>query len=123
MVLEDTDNGGGGGGGGLIYVFLPVTLGVTIAINSWLWWFGMVVGSQTQVIMVQVDDSSFGGLTVKGGGFGRGGINTLSGGPGGSGGGGTGHGSGGGNGSCMVGRSLQYNQHRPWSIRCLWFWK
>ena len=82
----------------------------------------MVVGSQTQASCRPGDDSSFGGLTAKGGGFGRGGINTLSGGPGGSGGGGTGHGSGGGNGSCERGR-IDNTINTPGQSGRLWFWK
>ncbi len=98
------DNGGGGGGGGLIYVpNFPLTPGATMPVSVGCGGPAVTTGSQTQASCRPGDDSSFGGLTAKGGGFGRGGVNTLSGGPGGSGGGGTGHGSQGNTGSCSPG--------------------
>ena len=91
------DNGGGGGAGGLIFMpGYPLTPGGTVTVTVGCGGTG-ATNSPEQRIATPAQDSVFGDLTAKGGGYGSGGIIPDpgdGGGPGGSGGGGSGHGTG-----------------------------
>ena len=90
------DNGGGGGAGGLIFMpGYPLTPGGTVTVTVGCG--GTGAPQPDQRIATPAQDSVFGDLTAKGGGYGSGGVIPCAsdgGGPGGSGGGGSGHGTG-----------------------------